>query len=51
MLNGKIAVAAISVPGPTGRILVPGAERLGRIVSQHARTLSAELDAAVGRRK
>ncbi|MNO81087.1 HTH-type transcriptional repressor AllR [compost metagenome] len=51
LLNGKIAVAAISVPGPTGRILVPGAERLGRIVSQHARTLSAELDAAVGRRK
>ncbi|MCY1390588.1 Transcriptional repressor IclR [compost metagenome] len=51
LLNGKTAVAALSVPGPTGRILMPSAERLGRIVSQHARSLSVELDATVARKK
>ncbi|TDN58707.1 IclR family transcriptional regulator [Paraburkholderia sp. BL10I2N1] len=40
--NG-VAIGAISVPGPTGRVLDPSPDRLGALVKKHALQVSAAL--------
>ena len=40
--NG-VAVAAVSVPGPTTRILSPTPERLGKIIMTHTARISQAL--------
>jgi len=38
-----VAVAAVSVPGPTTRILSPTPERLGKIIMTHTARISQAL--------
>ncbi|HZT19923.1 MAG TPA: IclR family transcriptional regulator [Dongiaceae bacterium] len=44
ILDGRgIAIAAISVPGPTARIVMPSPGRIGELVRSHAREVSQSL--------
>ncbi|NPT45787.1 helix-turn-helix domain-containing protein [Paraburkholderia sp. 1N] len=38
-----VAIGAISIPGPTGRVMSPGPERLGTLVKKHALQVSSAL--------